>query len=90
MLVKHNPDFKLIEKMVYDGNGKYINLVYGISNEGNNEGLEAYYYRSNNKAEHFYRSYRWVTNDIPTKYKENFETLKSHIEEVPEGHMLTL
>lgn len=89
MLKRHNPNYKLVEGMIYD-NGKYVNLVYGISNDGDGEGLEAYYYKSNNKTSHFYRSYRWDNDNIPQKFKNYYDKLKSYVDEVPNGHKLTI
>lgn len=84
-----NPYFKLIEKTIYR-NGKYIDLVYGISNTGNHEGLDAYYRKTSNKAEHFYRSYRWLDYQIPIIFLEEYEHLKLLIKEVPNGHKLVI
>lgn len=88
-LTKHNPDFRLIETMVYF-DGKYVNLVYCVSNNGENEGLEAYYHKTKDYAEHFYRSYRWETNKIPPKYIKYFNRLKQFISKVPNGQKLRI
>ena len=88
-LTKHNPNFRLIETMVYDGE-KYVNLVYGISNEGKDEGLEAFYHRKNDYAEHFYRSFRWKIDKIPSKYVGIFKQLKTFLSKTTNGHKLRL
>lgn len=88
-LKPHNPFFKLVEKTVHL-NGKYIDLVYAISNTGEHEKLEAYYRKTSNKAEHFYRSYSWLHYNIPIIFLNEYEHLKSHINQVPNGHKLYL
>lgn len=83
----HNPDYKLIETTVF--NGKiFIDLVWGISNDGQNEGLEAYYKRK--KDGHFHKSYRWLADEVPPKYKGYYESLSSRRNLVKDGHKLTI
>lgn len=90
MLSEHNPHFKLIGKTVKLDGGKHVQLVYCISNEGLEEGLEAYYYEDDKKIKGHYKSYRWFDNEIPKKYQEIYEELRNHISEVPDGHKLDL
>lgn len=85
----HNPYCRLVGQLVFL-DGKYIELVYGIENDGTNEGLEAYFYNVDDYSEGHYRSYRWLDDRIPKKYINQYEKLKSHVNEVPEGHKLTL
>ena len=83
----HNPDYKLIGKTIGTKNG-YTELVYGISNNGDNAGLEVYFYRDG--ADHFYHSRRWPCGKIPPKYQDEVLWLMSFINECPEGHKLYL
>lgn len=87
MLKKHNLNYKLVETE-FTENGKTVSLVYAISNEGKDEGLEAYYHKLGET--HHYRSNRWKTEKIPLKYVDWFERLKKHANIVPNGHKLTL
>lgn len=89
MLNKHNPNFKLISKMIFL-DGKHIELVYCISNGGSDEGMEAYYFNSSERSEGHYRSYRWNEDEIPNKYMNYYSELRSYLSEVPEGHKLNL
>jgi hypothetical protein len=81
---KHNPDYKLVSKDLHEPN-RLIELVYGISNEGENEGLEAYYFKKD-KSQGHYRSFRWDADSIPSIYEGHFEQLKQYAPETPEGH----
>lgn len=79
-ITTHNQDCRLIETMI-NFEGKYVNLVYCVSNEGEREALEAYYHKTKDYAEHFYRSYRWETGKIPPKYIKYFNRLKKNSSE---------
>lgn len=87
-LEKHNPNCKLVG-CKYDDGSKLIHLVYAVSNEGENEGLEAYYFKGEMHEGH-YRSYRWEAEDIPEKYKDFFFSLKENVSNVPDGYKLEL
>ena len=84
----HNPYCKLVGEWISLDN-KLVELVYAVGNDGTNEGLEAYFYRYGLSKPH-YRSYRWLDGKIPQKYTEHYEKLKSYVNEVPEGHKLTI
>jgi hypothetical protein len=78
----HNPQYKLIETTVFDGY-KFLTLVWGISNTGDNEGLEIYFKKE--KDGHFYSSRRYLVNEIPNKYKRYYESLSSRRSLVNDG-----
>jgi len=80
----HNPDYRLVG--VKNGSLEY---VYGIRNDGENEGLEVYYYDDYTTWEH-YRSRRWTVDRIPEKYLTWFRILQRKAAMVPAGHRLTL
>lgn len=84
----HNPDYKLIGNVIKQGNRK-IEFVYGISNSGNNEGMEVYFYRKHTHN-HFYTSRRYTENNLPKAYTSIFHELKTYLPQVKEGHKLTL
>lgn len=84
---KHNPYYKLVSAHIDDGQ-KHIELVYGISNEGKNEGMEAYYYRDNEIGH--YRSYRWLDGNIPQKFNEWYIALRENVKHCPNGHKLEI
>lgn len=80
----HNPYCKLIETTIFDG-VRFIELVYGINNDNKtSEGLELYFKKT--KDGHFYKSRRYLTDEIPTKYKKYFESLQSRLPLMKEGH----
>ena len=81
---KHNPDYRLVS--VRNG---YYQLVYGIRNDGQNEGLEVYYFDDYLTWKH-YRSRRWTTEKIPEKWLMWFHILKEKANLVPNGHRLLL
>lgn len=89
MTERHNPKCKLVQKGIKDG-GKYIQLVYGVENDGTNEGLEAYYLKTADESDGHYRSARWGIEEIPKKYEDDFNELKSYVRDVPEGHKLII
>ena len=60
--VKHNPDYKLAEVSKFNGKS-FLDIVYGIANDGTNEGLEIYYKHEENG--HFYTSRRYLSTEIP-------------------------
>lgn len=82
---KHNPDYKLVN--VYIGRKE---LVYGISNDGKNEGLEVYFYRD--FIEGHYRSSRYLQINVPPKYRTDYVNLRSFVREglVKDGHKLSV
>ena len=82
----HNPYYKLVGIYIKDGD-KLISLVYGISNEGDGEGLEAYYYKRIISGH--YRSYRWEAGNIPKKYIDWYNELKKYADECPKGHKIS-
>lgn len=79
----HNPYSKLIETNIFNGTS-FLNIVYGINNDGKNEGLEVYYCKE--KDGHFHKSRRWTTNEIPAKYNKYFAALKELIPNIKDGH----
>lgn len=83
---KHNPNYKLVG-LRHTVEGKKLELVYGISNEGENEGLEVYFL---NEDGGHYRSYRYLTNRIPDKYRGYFNSMRELSKQVPAGHKHTL
>ena len=74
MQKKHNPDYKLVSKIINN-----IEYVYGISNSGENEGLEVYY---GNYSRRFLK--------IPKKHQDIFQELKRYSNKVNPGHKLDL
>lgn len=82
----HNPHYKLVStyKII---EGKSLNLVYGVSNEGENEGLEVYFL---DDTGNFYRSYRYTPENLPKKYLNYFNSLKAYVKEVPSGHKMNV
>jgi hypothetical protein len=84
---KHNPDYKLVS-IDFREQDKFIEVVYGISNKGDNEGLEAYYKKGKN--EHHYKSYRWLSNAMPKKWENTFEFLRQFRNEVENGHKIRI
>lgn len=82
--LKHNPDYKLIGVRI---NNK--EFVYGETNNGNNKGLEVFYYKGD--AIHFYYSRRFSNSRlIPMSYDILYKNLESLINAVLPGHKLTL
>lgn len=79
----HNPHCKLIETNIFNGTS-FLDVVYGIENTGENEGLEVYYKKE--RDGHFHRSRRWTANEIPTIYSKYFYALKSHLSKIKEGN----
>lgn len=84
---KHNPDYKLVQTTVYL-NDRFVDLVYGETNNGENAGLEVYYKKE--RDGHFYRSYRYEQDFIPKKYINYYEFLRQFVwdNEVLDGHKL--
>lgn len=85
----HNPNYKLVETTVYL-DGKFIDIVYGETNSGNNQGLELYFKKEING--HFYNSRRYLEEVVPKKYLNYYEYLKQFVidGEVKEGHKLNV
>jgi len=85
---KHNPDYKLVGKRVLNPQGKAVELVYGISNDGTNEGLEVYHYNDN--GGHYSR--RYINHEYPNKYRADFVALRQFVRDgkVPDGHKLSI
>lgn len=84
---KHNSYCKLIEiRLTYDRG--YMLLVYGIENDGTNEGLEIYYHKVDDKVGNFFTSRRWIGNKIPIKHKKTFNYLKSFVDHCLPGHKI--
>lgn len=75
----HNPDYKLVSVKMQNKD-----FVLGISNDGQNEGLEVYHYKEG--ANHFYYSRRYRYIEVPMIYLELYLNLKSQIADVPAGH----
>lgn len=48
-----------------------MEVVYGVGNNGENEGIEVYYHK-NLLNYGFLRSRRWLSNEIPKKYQSIF------------------
>jgi hypothetical protein len=85
-LQPHNPNYKLVGVII---NNK--EFVFGVDNNGNNEGLEVYYKKSNDPAQHFYYSRRFTgPRNIPMVYNELFIKLKKMVAECLPGYKLTL
>ena len=86
---KHNLDYKLVG-VIQDMYNRSIELVYGESNEGLNQGLEVYFYKP--KSDHFYTSRRFKEGKVPGKYMPDYNLLKGYVirNEVLPGHKLTL
>jgi hypothetical protein len=80
----HNPNYKLVETNVFL-NDVFVDLVYGETNEGFNEGLEVYFKKERN--EHHYKSFRYLEGSVPKKYLSYYEFLKQYVidNEVKEG-----
>lgn len=74
--IKHNPSYKLVETTVFL-NDRFVTLVYGETNEGENEGLEVYYKKEING--HHYRSYRYNDSFIPRMYLRYYEFLRQFV-----------
>lgn len=87
----HNAAYKLIGKTIFTHSPKthHIEFVYGINNEGENEGLEIFFYKEGLHRGHYY-SKRYLTNQIPGKYIRIFSELQSHLPGVKAGYKLTL
>jgi len=85
----HNPDYKLVSISQATKTG-WIELVYGITNTGENEGLEVYHHKPNEL--HHYQSFRYPGADVPAKYRSMFVTLRKHAREgdVKDGYKLNL
>ena len=85
--IKHNAEYRLIETTIFNGKN-HLDLVYGIANDGSNEGLEVYY--KNDKKDLFYKSRRWETDSIPAKYNKYFNALRDLKRLVSDGHKATI
>ncbi len=72
----HNPSYRLVETTVFLNN-RFLTLVYGITNDNTNEGLEIYFKKS--KDFHFYKSFRYTLETLPKKYLNYFEFLKQFV-----------
>ena len=81
---KHNPYYKLVSKLSFNNKGKAIELVYGVTNEGINEGLEVYFYNDFGG----FHSRRYTNNDYPAKYRTEFVMLRQLVRDglVKDGH----
>jgi len=86
---KHNPDYKLVETTIFL-DGRFITLVYGETNEGENKGLELYF--KHNREDHFYSSRRYALDKVPATYKLHCETLQNYVIHgtVQNGNKLTI
>jgi len=93
---KHNPYFKLVSKYItgydlfkygYTGRATKVQFVYSISNKGEHEGLELYFYGKSSMSGH-YMSKRYLTDKLPKRYDLIFNELKTLLPEVKEGHKL--
>lgn len=85
---KHNPDYKLVSKTTTYPDGSKLELVYGIGNDGQNEGLEVYHI----KPDGSYYSRRYINHSYPTKYRTYFVELRGYVRNgiVKNGHKLSL
>jgi len=72
----HNPSYKLVQTTIFL-NDKFIDLVYGETNEGFNEGLEVYFKKS--KDDNHYKSFRYKDGFIPKKYYSYYEFLRQFV-----------
>lgn len=86
-LFKHNPDYKLVSETINNGSTT-IEAVYGESNDGENKGLELYFFREGELGH--YKSYRHLENSIPSKWINTYNHLKEFIDQVPNGHKLDI
>lgn len=73
--IKHNPSYKLVETTIF--NDRFVTLVYGETNKGDNEGLEVYYKKEIDG--HHYKSYRFEDGFIPKKYINYYEFLRQFV-----------
>jgi hypothetical protein len=55
----------------------YIHIIYFIDNQGNNEGIEARYYRSEDTSLGPTKSEQWPTQVIPEDFHEIFIKLRN-------------
>lgn len=69
---KHNPHYKLVSKVI--GNTEF---VYGETNEGENKGLEVYFYNNTNEG-HYY-SRRYLDGNVPKKYLSVYLDLREYV-----------
>lgn len=83
----HNPHSKLIETTIFNGSN-FLTLVWGIDNNGTNEGLEVYFKKE--KDAHFYTSRRYPLSKIPSHYKRYFDALKEFAPKVKDGNKITI
>lgn len=85
---KHNPAYQLVSKTINYPDGSKIELVYGIANNGENEGLEVYHIKPD--GSHYSR--RYVNNSYPAKYRFDFVQLRRYVRqgEVKQGHKLSI
>jgi len=84
---KHNPNYKLIEVTIYDGN-RFITYVAGIDNDGENAGLELYFKKE--KYGHFYNSRRYLISEIPEKHKSFYTYLSRIFKDCNSGYKITI
>lgn len=82
----HNKDYKLIRQWIATDGG-YIHLIYGETNQGDNKGVEAYYYRDNAQGHHHY-SRRWPLDKVPNHFRTDALYLQELIPYCPDGHKL--
>lgn len=90
----HNPHMILVQQSyfprVYSNwktAARRIDLVYGIENNGGNEGLEVYFFKNDGDTHHYY-SRRFVSAlcNIPAQYLDKFNRLKEIAPGIPVGH----
>ena len=82
----HNPYCKLISTFL---NCK--EFVYGEDNNGENSGLEIYFYKEGYKAgDHFYYSRRYPANKIPGIYSMLYRHLKALVPYCPAGNKISM
>lgn len=83
---KHNPGYRLVSKTITAGN-KLIELVYGVTNDGANEGIEVYFISQNLDIKY---SRRYSEETLPVKYKNIFTELRAQVinGNVSAGHKL--
>lgn len=73
---KHNPTHKLVSTIQPTKNG-YVELVYGVTNEGENEGLEVYHFKANELQQH--QSFNYPGHTYPAKYRTMFVKLREYV-----------
>jgi hypothetical protein len=79
----HNPDYVLVSTRI-DSN----EVVYGISNTSENEGMELYFYKKG--LNHCHYSKRYVSANIPNKHKACCHELTAQAINVKPGNKLII